>query len=108
MEIALLVLVVLFINKAVDFAKYLTNQDWNGALTQLVTWAVAVGTVFLASESGLYETFGVNGVNFGDLNAAGLWLTGLAIGSGGSFAKDWLKARDDSDSAKMPSLIPGK
>jgi hypothetical protein len=105
-EVALLALVALFVKKATDWLKYLTNRDWNGALTQAVAWGISVASLFLAAESELFETFGVNDVNFGDLNGAGIVLVGLALGSGASGFTDWLKARDNTDSARMPSLIP--
>lgn len=94
------------INKFVDFSKYITNKDVNGALTQVYVWGAGVLGVWLYAQTAWADT-----INFGDLplskfNGASIVAVGFAIASAGSVAKDWLKAKDNSDSAAMPKLLP--
>jgi hypothetical protein len=105
MEIALLVLYGALIKKAMDVLRYISGKDWNGLVSQVVVWAIAIGFVFLAAESSLFEHFDVNGLALGTLNNADLALFGLALGSGASVGWDLLRTFDNTQSAATPPLV---
>lgn len=96
------------VNKFTDFLKFLTNKDWNAAVTQLTVWAGGVVAVFLASAT-LWahgKGFDVGGIQITDLNGWSKLYAGLSASSVGGVAYDFKKARDDKDSAKTPALLP--
>jgi hypothetical protein len=94
------------VNKVTDFLKYVRNKDWNAALTQLEQWGGGVASVFVASAANLTRGVGVGDLSLGDLNSASKVLLGMTIASVGSFAYDWKKASDNTDSAAAPALFP--
>lgn len=100
--IAMLVLA----KKVVDFLKYLTNRDLNGAVTQLVAWAAGVCAVLLYAQTDWADTIPVAGSILADLNFWSQLAYGLTIASGASLATDFIKAFDQHDSAAMPQLMP--
>jgi hypothetical protein len=105
MEFVPLLVIGSLIKKAVDLLKYVTNQDWNAAATQLVTWAAGIGLAFLLANSDFADGLAVNGQTLASLNAFSIVLVGLAVSSTASTAVDTLKAIDGSQSASMPALF---
>ena len=95
------------IKKLLDFMKYLTSRDVNGAVTQLAVWLSGVLVVVLYAQTDWAETFSFAGFTLADMNMASLVALGIGLGSSASVATDFIKSRDDSDSAKMPPLLPG-
>jgi hypothetical protein len=93
------------IKKFVDFSKYVTNRDWNGALTQIYVWGAGIIAVFLYANTDWAHSIAFGGLTLADMNAGSLVALGLALGSGGSLTTDFIKSRDSSDSAAMPALI---
>ncbi len=106
METVGLVGLVAVIWKVVDFLKYLTSGDWNGAATQASVWASALVVSLLAREAEPFSGIGVVGSTFGDLGWPALVLFALGIGSTASGLVDVKKALDNTDSAAVPPLLP--
>lgn len=99
---------VTLIGKFVDFLKSVTNKDVNGVVTQLTAWAAGVAGVWLYAQ-----TQWADQISFGDralaqMNGASLIAVGLGASSLMSVLVDFKKARDQSDSARTPPLIPAK
>jgi hypothetical protein len=94
------------IYKLVDFVRYLLNGDRNGAITQLVTWAFAILAVILYAHTNWAHALSFGGINLHQLNLASQLVVGLQLGSLASTGKDLLKAVDNTNSAKIPTLLP--
>lgn len=89
----------------VNFLKYLTNRDWNAALTQATAWAAGIGAVCLFSNAAL-----ANGITVGTTTLARLdfWsqvCLGLSASSALSTFNEFKKAVDTSDTASTPPLL---
>lgn len=93
--------------KFVDFSKYVTNKDVNGAFTQIWAWGAGVVAVVIFAATDFAEDVPVGAHRLGDLAFWSLVWLGLGIGSTGSVVTDLIKSRDNNDSAKMPKLLPG-
>lgn len=93
--------------KAIDFLRLLANlpATKSSVLTQALAWAGATAIVFLYGASQFGDTVDVAGISLADMDAATKLLVGLAIGSLASLAKDVIKARDNTDTAKVPPLL---
>lgn len=90
-----------------NFLKHVTNQEWNGVITQLVIWASGAGVVLLFGMTTFAE-----GISIGEHTLAGLsvvdkivfGMTGL--GSTTQVVYDFKKAVDHSDTAVQSKLLP--
>lgn len=91
------------VHKVVDFAKFVSAQDWPSVSSQALSWLGGVAVTFLAGASTIGAQAGMYGVSLGAANGADKILIGLAIGSGASLVKDFIKAKDNTDSAKVPA-----
>lgn len=89
----------------INFLRYLSGKDWNGAITQLSAWVGGVMVVMLAAGTDWAERIDVSGVPLGMLNAWSLIFLGLTVASTGSLIVEFKKALDSSDSAKKPGLF---
>ncbi len=92
--------------KLVDFLRYARAGDLNGVLTQLSTWIAGILVVLLVAQ-----TEWANGIEVGDqpLSVLGFWsqlFVGLTVASTASLAKDTLKSVDNSNTSKIPTLLP--
>jgi len=92
--------------KVVDFQKFITNKDWNAAITQAATWLSAVVVSFLAREAEFFAEVEIFGQQFGDIDWAAVLLFALGLGSTASGVYEFKKAIDNSDGARTPSLMP--
>lgn len=106
MEVFSLAALVALVTKFTSLTKYLSGRDWNGVLTQAYTWAAGVVAAVLAAHASAMSGVAVNGVTLGSLDGASQVLLGLALGSLGSLAYDYKKAKDNTDSAAEPKLVP--
>lgn len=104
MEFVPLFALPLLVKKGVDFVRYLTNGDRNGYVTQLVAWAFGVAAVMLYAHANWAVPVG--GATLDRLNVWSQIAVGLNLGSIGSFAQDLLKAVDNHNTAKIPTLLP--
>jgi hypothetical protein len=93
--------------KVVDFQKYVTNKDWNAAITQAATWLSALVVSFLAREAEFFAEVEIFGQQFGDIDWAAIVLFALGLGSTASGVYEFKKAIDNNDGARTPSLLPG-
>ena len=101
--VALLALVVKF----TDFLKYVTARNTNGVVTQLVAWGAGVGAFFLAAQTDFASGIHVGDMSLPTLNGWSLVFVGMSVASAGGLAVDYKQARDNSDSAVKPNLLPG-
>ena len=90
-----------FVAKVVDWVKYITARNWNAVLTQVVVWAAGIGFTGLFALSNFSTEAGLTG-----LDTASVILVGLSAGSVASVGFDNLKARDRTQSAGKPDLLP--
>lgn len=95
------------VKKFVDFSKYVTNRDVNGALTQLFVWIAGIAAVAIFAQTAWADGIVFASVALSKMNFASQVAMGLGISSTGAFATDYLKAKDNFDSARMPNLLPG-
>lgn len=106
METVTLLMLAASVNKIVSTVKAI-GKDNNMALTQLVVWVV--GTIMLALAAHATITGDITpfagAAPLQDFNAWDLILGGIMLGSTGSFAYDWKKARDNTDSSTEPPLV---
>lgn len=93
--------------KVVDFLRYLANlpTTLSSVLTQLLAWVGATLVVFLYGASQFGTTVDFGGIALSDMDGWTKLLVGLAIGSLASLAKDFVAARDNTDSAAVPPLL---
>jgi hypothetical protein len=94
------------IYKLVDFLKYISARDINAIVTQASVWLSALAVALLAREAEPFSTVGILGSTFGDLDLAAVVLFALGVGSTASGVIDFKKAIDQSDSARVPPLLP--
>lgn len=87
--------------KAVDFVKFARAKDVNAVITQLVVWVAGIGVGFLARWSDF-----ATGTALEHVNVSTVILAGLSIGSVASAAYDFKRARDNTDTAATPTLLP--
>ena len=85
--------------KGLDFVKFLTNRDWNAAITQASAWLIGLSVAFALKASDL-------DVGIDELNVWTIVLGGFVLGSSASVTIDAFKSIDNSQSAAKPSLIP--
>lgn len=103
--VAFAALVVQFINAL----RYATNRDVSGLVTIVTAWIAGVAVVMIGAHTDFAAGFSFGGVT---LAASNFWtqlFVGLAIASAGStLLVDFRKAIDQTDSAKVPSLVPSR
>jgi len=99
---------VALVYAAINFLKYLTNQDWNGVVTQLTVWAAGVGVTLLGKATSFAADWAIGDRPLGDFTTADAIYFGLLIGSVATAYHDRKKALDSGDSAKTPELLGGK
>lgn len=81
------------------------GKDWNAVVTQAVTWVAGILVMVAAAHSSAFESIALGGHTLDSLNAGALTLAGLGFSSIGSFAFDFKKALDGSDSANETRLL---
>lgn len=107
MEVFTLLTLTALVVKIVSVIKSI-GKDNNMVATQVVTWVVGVAVLGLASQADITRAIVIfqGAPVLGDLNFASLVLAGMSLASTGSFAYDYKKARDSTDSAAEPALLP--
>jgi hypothetical protein len=106
MQFAPLVVLPLLLLKLLDFVRYAKAGDVNGIVTQALAWVGGVLLMLLLARTGFADQMPMGGYL---LSKSGFWdqvYLGLAVGSTGSAIKDYFKARDNSNSAAIPTLLP--
>lgn len=92
--------------KVIDFLRYCRAADVNGVTTQLASWIAGIVVVLLVAQTDWASGIAIGDMNLGTLGFWSLVFYGLSAGSAASFAKDALKAVDNTNSAAIPTLIP--
>ena len=92
----------------VNFVKYLKAGDWNGVLTLLLAMLVGVFVVWLGGQADVTSHLKpvTDAGELGTYDAGSVVLVGIALASTFSVVKDFIAARDNTDSAQKPKLIP--
>lgn len=106
MEAISLVALVALMQKIVDTFKYITNKNINAFVTQFTAWLVGIVTVWLSTKADITENIEIFGQSFGSLNFGSIVLGGMIFSSAASVVYDLKTSRDNTDSAKMPPLLP--
>lgn len=111
-EAITLVILGTLAGKFVDWVKFIQAKDWNATITQLAVWGAGVAVILLGANADAFEALMLPGFDrpIGDMNFYSLMLIGLSLTSLISFAYDFKKAIDGTDSAKTPhltSISPG-
>lgn len=96
------------VTKIVDFVKYLANYSEyrSSIVAQLSVWFGGIVVVFLLAGSDFSAGITVADLTLGELNVFSLILFGLSLSSTGSLVYDFKKARDNTDSALTPPMLP--
>ena len=102
-----LVLLGTFVSKFMDFLKFLRARDTNGVVTQLGTWCAGIVGVLLLSATEWGDRLVLEGVSMADTDLATKVFAGLMVTSLLSKVYDFQKARDSTQTAATPSLVPG-
>jgi fatty acid desaturase len=97
-------LLLLLVKALVDLLKRF-KSDRPAAFTQLATFAVAVGVVFLFAATPFGAGVALLGVSLAGAAVATKVLFGLALAAGAMGAHDTLKAVDNTQSAAVPPLF---
>jgi len=94
-------------SKVIELLKLLRAKDVNGAVTLVSIWVAGLVAVFLGAEADVTENLSLpgTGIPLGSLDTGSKILLGLVMMSSISFAYDFKKAFDQSDSAKQPPLL---
>lgn len=95
-------LVLAFIN----FLKFVTNRQWNHAVTQLSVWVAGVIVTTLTAHTDFAGGISVAGMSLSVLNQWSLIFVGLQAGSVATAIVEVKKALDGNDSAAKPPLVP--
>jgi hypothetical protein len=102
------VLIATLVWKATDLIKYAVNGNVSAAVSQIVVWLIGVGATFLVAASDFADTVTITAtLTLDDLDNWGKVIAGLGAASLGSGFYDFKRARDNTDTAIVPSLIPG-
>lgn len=105
MEVFSLVTLTTLVAKVMSFVKYLTGAQYREAGTQALTWLAGVLVVVVASAADVTQDLVIFGeMVLEDLSGLSQILAGLSLSSTASFAYDFKKALDNSDSASEPPL----
>jgi hypothetical protein len=95
MEFVPLAALVIINKKAVDFLKELLPNSLKNRVVQLIAWAVGIGLAFLFAASDFGDGIEVwDGKVLASLNAFGVSVYGLAIGSGAGVLADAIRRKN--------------
>ncbi len=92
--------------KLVDFVRYARARDVNGVVTQLCVWVAGVLVLELVAHTAWAVAFPVGDTTLAKLGFWSIVFAGMSIGSGASLVRDTQKSLDNTDSQRLPALIP--
>lgn len=106
MDLAPLVVLVIINKKVVDWLRELIPLHLRNKTVQALAWVVGIGLAFLFAASAFGDGIDVwEGRNLGSLDAFGVVIFGLAIGSGaGAFADAIERKNPTPDTEKSGTL----
>lgn len=105
MDFVPLLVMSALVKKLVDFVKYITANDWNAVVTQIVAWIAGIALAFVGADSDWAQNIIINGLPLSNLNNWSLVFVGVNVASLAGFGWDTLKAIDGSNSAAVPHLL---
>jgi len=92
-----------------NFLKNIANigdkASKNAVLTQVIVWVSAFGVLLLAAQAGIAADIQIANSVLSQLDVASIGLLSLGMGSIGTYAYDFLKAKDNTQSAATPSML---
>lgn len=106
MEFVPAIAAIALIMKIIDFVRYARARDVNGVVTQLATWAAGTIVFLLVAQTTWAEDIVIADRPMNQLGFWSLVFAGISVASAASVAKDALKAVDNHNTAKIPTLLP--
>ncbi len=97
---------VFLLKKGVDLVRLVKAGIYNEALELTAYLALGVGVIWLAAGSQAFAGIDIGGILLNDLDWQAKLILGLTLGGSAASVLDNQKAKDDSDTAKMPPLFP--
>jgi hypothetical protein len=91
--------------KFMDFLRYLKAGDVNGIVSQLIVWISGVGALLLVAQTQWAGEIAVGDTTLSRLSFWSIVFAGMSIASVASAGKDFFKAVDSSNTAKIPTLL---
>ena len=79
-------MLALLVKQVVDFLRYLSGKDWNGAITTITVWVGGVVATLLAAASDWASALDVGGVTLDSMNFASQVFAGLTIAATATLA----------------------
>lgn len=107
--VALLAGVAFAVNKTVSVIKAIFNKNANTVVSQVLVWVVGIAGVVLMAHAKLSSDLVIPGLgrSLGGLDTSSHVLLGWILGGSGSFAFDFTKAVDNTNTAvEAPLLTP--
>jgi len=90
----------------VNFFKYLSGRNWNGAITQAIAWVAGVIGIVIFSHTPYAAAITIGGVPLQSMNFWSQLFIGLMATSILSTLNEGYKALDPSQTAEKPKLLP--
>lgn len=90
-----------------NLVKYLRAKDWNGVLSTLLPWAIAVGALWLAGQTRWAENTTFAGVALRSVSVADLIVLGLLASGVAGVTYKLFQAIDGTRTSATPTLLPG-
>ncbi len=106
MEFVPAVAAIALIMKLIDFTRYARARDVNGIVTQLATWLAGILVFLLVAQTTWAKGITLAGQTMDRLGFWSLVFAGVSVASTASVVKDTLKAVDNHNTAKIPTLLP--
>ncbi len=105
-------LLTALVKKVIDAAKYLTNRQWNGFVTQVIVWGAGFVAAFVGANAEITKDVGLPigdaVITLGGLDIWSLILLGLSIGSLASVGNGAEAAIDINRDTTKPRLFPSR
>lgn len=106
MQVVVPILLAATVFAVTNWLKQITAKDWNAVITQIIVWGVGCIGVWAAAQTTLFGDWAPFSVPLKLLKTADLIFIGLNIGSFGTGFNEFKKAKDETDSARTPHLLP--
>lgn len=90
----------------VNFLKYLTARNWNGAITQGIAWVAGIVGIVLFAHTAFAAAVTFGGVPLQSMGIASQIFIGLMATSILSTLNEGYKALDTTQTAEKPKLFP--
>lgn len=89
-----------------NLVAYIRAKNWNGVLSTLLPWAIAVGALWLAAQTRWAEGASFDGVLLKSVSVADLIVLGLLVSGVAGTGHKVLQAIDNTRTSAVPPLLP--